>query len=94
MPIPATLGAAARRTLQLLAVDQQETEEAASAELADTAVAAEIAQLALSIPAPQDEAVAVEFGATLHAVLPGTGDVDVICLGTPVWLRAAEPESP
>ncbi|WP_433206713.1 hypothetical protein ACQP1G_20560 [Nocardia sp. CA-107356] len=88
--IPATLSDPARRALQLLAVDQNETEEAAASELADINVAREITQLAMTVRGrtPENDSTAADFGATIHAVLPGTGDVDVICLGTPIWIRA------
>ncbi|WP_433716939.1 hypothetical protein ACQP2U_43580 (plasmid) [Nocardia sp. CA-084685] len=86
--IPATLSDSARRALQLLAVDQDETEEAAAFELADIEVAHQVAELAMSVAGrtPENDYTAADFGATVHAVLPGTGDVDVICVGTPMWI--------
>lgn len=87
------LPVAVRRILQYLAVDQDETQEAAAAELARPVLAEQLAAVCgpvTGLPLTPDGQ-PVEFGASVYALASGHpwpgGSVDVTCLGVPMWIR-------
>lgn len=93
--LPTSTSSAALRILQYLAVGQNETHEAAIAELGTaSAVAAEIADLCAPVTGtPLGSGAALDFGASVYALAPGRTwpggpAVDVVCLGAPMWIRA------
>lgn len=84
------------RAVQLLAIDEEETAEAAVEPLADPVAVAQIGQLADVAYLHHDDAPQlVEVGVVVYALTPAARpfagvDVNMICIGTPMWMRAAE----
>ncbi|MFE4304873.1 hypothetical protein ACFRR6_02155 [Streptomyces sp. NPDC056891] len=85
----------AARALQFMAVDHQETDEAAAETLSDHRTVRTLAGLASTAHlAHQGQPLRVDVGTEIYAYHSGPFDLgptttDVVCIGSPIWITGA-----